>query len=647
MRGRRITRAVAALVAVVAPLVVAQPAGAGDAPRPGDPVAVATAEQALVSQLPLITSALGDDYAGAWFDDGGTLHVKVAGASDPTATRSLPSGAVLERAARTSADLAALRDRVVADAADPELTGLGIATVAVDDQSSQVVVGITGDASAAAAALTRRYGSAVAVEATTPPAPATRADPSQPMKAGLEISSSESFLCSSSFGAHRGGQRFVMTAGHCGSNGSAWRIGSNTATPYFGTAGRRLFVSGSTSDSLAITVANSKAGPADCVYESDALCRPVIGSATYLVQGQQVCKSGRTTGVTCGAIRATDVSVIYGGENVTIQHAVSACVNLDSGDSGAPVYVRPGGSAVAVGILSGSSTTTSSCGGNILLPATIMYFTRWTAATFTPGIAPMRPGYREPTDFNGDTCGDLVGQYQGYLFTYAGSCAGGLTGASQFAGDGWNIFDTALRTPDFSGDGCSDVIARAGGNLYLYRGSCGGGFAGYGQLIGDGWHIFSTVIAPGDFTGDGCADVMGLAPNGDLYLYPGGCLGSFAGGGVLIGRGWNIFSTVVAPGDFSGDGCADLLGIVPNGDMYLYRGNCAGSFTAGSQMINAGWNIFSRILGPGDFNGDGCSDLIGMLPNGSLFMYGGGCNGGFVTYAQFFSSGWNAFERIL
>jgi hypothetical protein len=80
--------------------------------------------------------------------------------------------------------------------------------------------------------------------------------------------------------------------------------------------------------------------------------------------------------------------------------------------------------------------------------------------------------------------------------------------------------------------------------------------------------------------------------------------------------------------------------------MYLYRGNCAGGFSAVIQLIISGWNIFSRILGPGDFNGDGCSDLIGMLPNGSLFWYGGGCNGGFVNYA-FFSQGWNAFERIL
>src|SRR5674476_720105 len=49
------------------------------------------------------------------------------------------------------------------------------------------------------------------------------------------------------------------------------------------------------------------------------------------------------------------------------------------------------------------------------------------------------------------------------------------------------------------------------------------------------------VFSPGDFTGDGKADILGVAGTGDLYLYRGNGLGGFAGAGTKIGSGWNVF----------------------------------------------------------------------------------------------------------
>src|SRR5674476_1322202 len=49
------------------------------------------------------------------------------------------------------------------------------------------------------------------------------------------------------------------------------------------------------------------------------------------------------------------------------------------------------------------------------------------------------------------------------------------------------------------------------------------------------------VFSPGDFTGDGKADILGVAGTGDLYLYRGNGLGGFAGGATKIGSGWNVF----------------------------------------------------------------------------------------------------------
>ena len=146
---------------------------------------------------------------------------------------------------------------------------------------------------------------------------------------------------------------------------------------------------------------------------------------------------------------------------------------------------------------------------------------------------------------------------------------------------------------DFTGDGKADILGVAGtGDLYLYRGNGLGGFAGAGTKIGSGWNVFAKVFSPGDFTGDGKADLLAETSTGDLYLYHGNGLGGFTGGSTKIGAGWNIFSAMFSHGDWTGDAKADILAIKGNGDLYVYRGNGLGGFSGGATKIGAGWNIF-------------------------------------------------------
>ena len=69
--------------------------------------------------------------------------------------------------------------------------------------------------------------------------------------------------------------------------------------------------------------------------------------------------------------------------------------------------------------------------------------------------------------------------------------------------------------------------------------------------------MFNTVFSPGDFTGDGKADLIARTPPA-LFLYRGNGAGGFTGGGVRIGAGWNMFNTVFSPCDFTGDGSPDV-----------------------------------------------------------------------------------------
>src|SRR5674476_643767 len=184
---------------------------------------------------------------------------------------------------------------------------------------------------------------------------------------------------------------------------------------------------------------------------------------------------------------------------------------------------------------------------------------------------------------------------------------------------------------DFTGDGKADILGVAGtGDLYLYRGNGLGGFAGAGTKIGSGWNVFARVFSPGDFTGDGKADILGETSTGDLYLYHGNGLGGFTGGSTKIGSGWNVFARVFSPGDFTGDGKADILAETLTGDLYLYHGNGRGGFTGGSTKIGAGWNIFSAMFSHGDWTGDAKADILAIKGNGDLYVYRGNGLGGFT-----------------
>ncbi|WP_037881459.1 FG-GAP repeat domain-containing protein [Streptomyces sp. NRRL F-5727] len=143
---------------------------------------------------------------------------------------------------------------------------------------------------------------------------------------------------------------------------------------------------------------------------------------------------------------------------------------------------------------------------------------------------------------------------------------------------GWQAMDVLLAPGDFDGDGKTDLIARekSTGVLWLYPGN---GADGYGtrKSIGTGWGMFDVLLAPGDFNGDGKADLIGRTPSGDLWFYKGDGAGSYAPR-VQIGVDWERYSALAAPGDINGDGKADLIGRDGVNDLYLYKGNGAGSY---------------------------------------------------------------------
>ena len=113
------------------------------------------------------------------------------------------------------------------------------------------------------------------------------------------------------------------------------------------------------------------------------------------------------------------------------------------------------------------------------------------------------------------------------------------------------------------------------------------------------------ATAASDWSGDGRADVVAPSTDGTLWLYRGDGAGGFAGTRTQIGSGWTARDQVRLVGGWDGAAGTDVIARDPGtGKLWLYSGDGAGGFRQ-IRTIGGGWQIFSQIFSPGDWDGDG------------------------------------------
>jgi hypothetical protein len=219
----------------------------------------------------------------------------------------------------------------------------------------------------------------------------------------------------------------------------------------------------------------------------------------------------------------------------------------------------------------------------------------------------------------------------GDLLLYRGTGASTLSPGIRVGG-GWQIFSQLETVGDVTGDGALDVLAleRATGDLWLYPGNGRGGWLPR-QRAGVGWNVMNALVGVGDFTGDQRADLLAReAATGYLWLYP----GNGAGGWQLrtrIGLGWNVMSSLIGVGDFNSDGRSDVLAReAATGYLWLYPGNGSGGWLP-RVRVGSGWNIFGPVMSPGDLTGDRIPDVIAReQASGRAWLYPGNGAGGWL-----------------
>jgi surface antigen len=232
-----------------------------------------------------------------------------------------------------------------------------------------------------------------------------------------------------------------------------------------------------------------------------------------------------------------------------------------------------------------------------------------------------------PGDFDGDGFADLLAvRTDGALKFYPGDGAGGLLDPDGAKVDtGWKRYRLVAAAGDFSGDHRADFLAVGkGGGLYLYRGGGDGGWIGDRKQIGEGWEKRPFVFSPGDFSGDGKADVMAVLSDGRLALFPGNGKSGWKGSRVTVATGFQTAKLVFSPGDFDGDGHSDVIAVWPDGTVTLYAGNgTKGFLDPEGTTIATGWTDVTGMTGRGDVTGDGLTDVFAVRPTSAVSVYTG------------------------
>ncbi|WP_055565830.1 S1 family peptidase [Streptomyces atriruber] len=284
------------------------------------------AQQARLAELR--KSGISED--GAFFDASGKLTVNADDSADVTAIEK--AGLEARVPARGQDKLDGIKARL--DAAADRRAPAGVVDWAVDLASDKVTVKVNSDRGAAAKAFLAEaatYGSAVKiVRDQEKRAPQAAISPGSKMT----INDTNGW-CSVGYGAHdRSGKQYLVTAGHCVAglptlryNGTAFAKGSHTR-----------FAVGTNSVDMGVAAINSGHSITTKVGTWGQAGNVAVNGSSRAASGATLCKSGATTGWTCGKVGSYNVSVTYvdqnGGPDTVVTGLATSSVCTEGGDSG-------------------------------------------------------------------------------------------------------------------------------------------------------------------------------------------------------------------------------------------------------------------------------------------------------------------------
>jgi hypothetical protein len=153
------------------------------------------------------------------------------------------------------------------------------------------------------------------------------------------------------------------------------------------------------------------------------------------------------------------------------------------------------------------------------------------------------------------------------------------------------------------------------------------------RVISTGFGGMNLLAPAGDLTMDGIPDLLARTSGlGDLYLYPLTSTG-VPRAGVRIATDMNGMTDIMGVGPNDAGAAPDVVArVASGGSLLLYGGNGPGMLL-GPRVVRSSTASIARLVASGDVDGDGHSDVVYQLPDGSIGLYPGTAlsTGGFAA----------------
>jgi len=302
------------------------------------------------------------------------------------------------------------------------------------------------------------------------------------------------------------------------------------------------------------------------------------------------------------------ISSTNGADWVTHQRDIQTGLKSVAGGRGAWVAVGPHGKILQAGL-----HTPNDYDGDgvsdlaVYCLATGEWYVRrsadyqMTAAAWLPQMCPV------PGDYDGDGRADYATWLAGNWYVAPSSDPGHPWVVN------WGAGSMPPAAADYDGDGITDlaVYRPMDGIWYILQ-------SADGRMRLEQWGFAGTTPVPGDYDGDGRADLAVYHPAAGRWyvLYS-------SGGGRLAAWGWD--ATLPARGDYDGDGREDRTVILDGWQWYITpssQDNLPPPFTPNPFRYPApypfGWLGVVPVT-PGDYDGDGTADLAVYWPPAGIW----------------------------